>query len=52
MRSLEQSMHAVVLVKVGTVWGSGVMVDRSEGIIITCYHVIKSAKENKGLYTS
>ncbi|XP_072045018.1 peroxisomal leader peptide-processing protease-like [Amphiura filiformis] len=47
MSNIEQSMHGVVLVRVGAVWGSGVILERSEGIIVTCYHVIKNAKKNK-----
>ena len=50
MGFIERCMMSVVLVRVGTVWGSGVILDRSEGIIVTCYHVVKNAKRNKGLY--
>ncbi|KAL8558735.1 hypothetical protein ACOMHN_036402 [Nucella lapillus] len=33
----------VVMLKVGSTWGSGVVVDADTGIVLTCSHVIKEA---------
>ncbi|XP_041466736.1 peroxisomal leader peptide-processing protease-like isoform X2 [Lytechinus variegatus] len=39
--------QSVVLLRVGTVWGSGVVIDMNEGLILTCRHVVKSSAQNQ-----
>ncbi|XP_063957073.1 peroxisomal leader peptide-processing protease-like isoform X3 [Lytechinus pictus] len=39
--------QSVVLLRVGTVWGSGVIIDANEGLILTCRHVVKSSGQNQ-----
>ncbi|XP_030849850.1 uncharacterized protein LOC115927744 [Strongylocentrotus purpuratus] len=39
--------QSIVLLRVGTVWGSGVIVDEKEGLILTCRHVVKGASYNQ-----
>eukprot|EP00057_Strongylocentrotus_purpuratus_P003081 XP_003725875.1 PREDICTED: peroxisomal leader peptide-processing protease [Strongylocentrotus purpuratus] len=39
--------QSVVLLRVGTVWGSGVIVNEKEGLILTCRHLVKGASYNQ-----
>ncbi|KAJ4448582.1 hypothetical protein ANN_10601, partial [Periplaneta americana] len=39
----------VVLVRCGTGWGSGVVVDTRQGIILTCSHVVRKARNDEVL---
>ena len=45
---IQQCMRSVVLIKVGAVWGSGVIVNADKGIIITCRHVVHKAENRLG----
>lgn len=40
----------VVFVSSGCMWGSGVLIHQSLGIILTCSHVVNGAKEGIGTY--
>ena len=41
------SQVPVVVVHCGATWGSGIIVDLFQGIILTCGHVVKKASEGK-----
>ncbi|XP_071511668.1 peroxisomal leader peptide-processing protease-like [Diadema antillarum] len=41
------AFDSVVLLRVGPVWGSGVIVNAAQGLIVTCRHVVKRAPSSK-----
>lgn len=38
---LETAFNSVVMVQYGRTWGSGIVIDAGEGLIVTCSHVIR-----------
>ena len=38
---LETAFASVVMVHCGTTWGSGIVIDADEGLLVTCSHVIR-----------
>lgn len=39
----------MVLIRVGHTWGSGVVIDKAQGLILTCSHVVKDAYKYSGM---
>ena len=44
------SPHQVVLVRCGGSWGTGVVVDARQGVLLTCSHVVRASHGRKGMY--
>lgn len=43
------NMQPIVVVHCGAMWGSGIVVDWREGIVLTCGHVVKRAADGESL---
>jgi len=41
------ALQSLVLVRVGRIWGSGIILDKEEGLVLTCSHVVREHGNNK-----
>ncbi|XP_071955550.1 peroxisomal leader peptide-processing protease-like [Antedon mediterranea] len=45
------AINSVVYVQVGSIWGSGVIIDGVKGYVLTCRHVVRSSKRGVRIFS-
>lgn len=48
---IEAALHGLVLIRVDGTWGSGALVSRERGLVLTCAHVVRGSRDNSALVT-